>query len=378
MTETQTVVQQAPARNGPGNHAVIEAESHPVAAAGMARPVAVRPAGGCPNLTAALCAARKLVGTVAESGYNTFHKYAYPRSRDVIAAARAALLDSGISLIPVNVVVNGTSRDGVERFELLTESILSHTSGEEVLVRMAWPIQVEKGKALDKSAAAADTLSQAYYLRRLLQMPIGGPENGDEPDAAAAPAKAPRQRPAAKAPERPPADGAELDARLQKFDARCAAEKLCDPGYVHRRVREEGIKFGAPEDMGRWNDKQIADAMQVAKAIRAELKQVAAAVPPKTAPAPAPPAAAPPVQAQAEPKTPGELHAWVHQVDTWASAKGWCRDGGVFAEVMAAGEMEDWKGGIETWPAEAVGPTVAYVRKRLQQLQAAAKKGGAS
>lgn len=137
----------------------------------MAAQLAAGNLGGKPNLAAALVQAIAACQVVPHDAENTYHRYRYTSAEAILTEARQALSSNGLAVIPVSQSVNGHEREGPDRYELVQQRLLLHTSGESVLCCSAWPIIPEKGRPLDKATAAADTISLAYFLRDLLQMP---------------------------------------------------------------------------------------------------------------------------------------------------------------------------------------------------------------
>lgn len=129
------------------------------------------PDQGRPKIAQALAEARKRVRPVAKEAENTFHRYKYAAADAVIEEALQALDGSGLCLVTVEQTIDGWQREGPERFELVKRMLLLHSSGEWLPVTVRWPVCPEKGRPLDKAAAAADTASLSYYLRGLLLMP---------------------------------------------------------------------------------------------------------------------------------------------------------------------------------------------------------------
>ena len=138
------------------------------------KPAVLAPRG---QLAAALIEARRQCRAVEKDSTNTFHKYKYASSEAIIEEAKAALDSSGIAVIPVELSVNGHTKEGEDRFELSRKFLLEHVSGEQRLCACNWPICPEKGRPLDKATAIADTLSLAYFLRDLLMMPRVDPSD---------------------------------------------------------------------------------------------------------------------------------------------------------------------------------------------------------
>ncbi len=62
-----------------------------------------------------------------------------------------------------------------------------------------------------------------------------------------------------------PANGMELQQRLQQYEAKLAAQKLCANGALLAHVVEAGARAGYGEDLTRWNGPAIAFAVQTVK-----------------------------------------------------------------------------------------------------------------
>jgi hypothetical protein len=125
---------------------------------------------GLPELAKGLLAAIAQCKPVPKGARNDFHKYAYAEADAIIEEGRAALLAGGCALLPVSASLNGSEREGPDRFELVRVFVLIHSSGQAVPLQVTWPVVPDRGRPLDKATAAADTLSLAYLLRDLLLM----------------------------------------------------------------------------------------------------------------------------------------------------------------------------------------------------------------
>jgi hypothetical protein len=66
-----------------------------------------------------------------------------------------------------------------------------------------------------------------------------------------------------------PANGADLDRRLTVYDARLAAQGVCQAGELLAHVRAEGVKAGEPEDLTAWGTAAIALAVEATKEFEA-------------------------------------------------------------------------------------------------------------
>lgn len=126
-------------------------------------------------LSKALVAAVKQAKSVGKEGVNKFHNYKYASAESVIAEAREALSDNGLTVIPM-----GWRRDPAplaEKPEMQDYDYaavtyrLMHESGESVDFETHTPIIPEKGRPADKALATALTYSLGYFLRGLLLLP---------------------------------------------------------------------------------------------------------------------------------------------------------------------------------------------------------------
>lgn len=121
-------------------------------------------------LYAALAAAQQRARKVEKDSKNTFHKYAYASTESIIEAAKEALADSGLAIIPrAWKIVPPMSEGGKATLE--RTFALVHGSGETTDILTAWPIVPDKGRPDDKALASALTSGLGYMLRDLLLMP---------------------------------------------------------------------------------------------------------------------------------------------------------------------------------------------------------------
>ncbi len=89
-----------------------------------------------------------------------------------------------------------------------------------------------------------------------------GPKTAKMEPVAAAPAA---EEPAAK-PTGLPADGQELHRRLQDYDAKLAAGKLCPRGALLAHVTQAGVKAGYSANLTEWTGSAIPFAVEAVKA----------------------------------------------------------------------------------------------------------------
>ena len=67
------------------------------------------------------------------------------------------------------------------------------------------------------------------------------------------------------APPNLPASGAELHRRLQEYDAKLAAQKLCQRGALLAHVTQAGIKAGHSANIAEWTGPAISFAVDIVK-----------------------------------------------------------------------------------------------------------------
>ncbi len=197
------------------------------------------------ELATALVAAIRACESVPHDDEVSFGKvhYKYTSSEAIFRESRKALAANGLAVIPIEQSVNGSERTGPDRFELISKRLLMHSSGESILCTSAWPIIPESGRPLDKATAAADTLSLAYFLRDLLQLPRVDPadEVARRNDTTRQQQPAPKKEKTAKPP---PANGVELRDRVEARDANLAAKGRIREGDLIGHVSASLAKGG--------------------------------------------------------------------------------------------------------------------------------------
>ena len=80
-------------------------------------------------------------------------------------------------------------------------------------------------------------------------------------------------KPAAKPTHRLPANGAELQKRLQDYEAKLVAQGLCSRGALLQHIAEAGVKAGHGPDLAAWSDPAIALAVEETKTFEAQVRQ---------------------------------------------------------------------------------------------------------
>jgi hypothetical protein len=89
----------------------------------------------------------------------------------------------------------------------------------------------------------------------------------------ALPAKPPSKQPAGKRDSHPqPANGKELQQRLNDYDSRLAAQGLCAPGALVKHVVEAGAKAGLDRDLTTWTEKGFALAAAETRAFESQAR----------------------------------------------------------------------------------------------------------
>jgi hypothetical protein len=138
-----------------------------------------------PGLAAGLVEAQRAAKAVAKEATNSFHKYKYASSEDVIEAARYALSVGDLALFAdsatLREIIPGYGEgENYEppMFVVAVTYSLVHTSGESHRLASETPVIPEKGRPFDKALAAAKTHDLSYTLRSLLLLPRGT-DDGD-------------------------------------------------------------------------------------------------------------------------------------------------------------------------------------------------------
>lgn len=101
--------------------------------------------------------------------------------------------------------------------------------------------------------------------------PTPAPKPEKKQPAKAAPAPAPK--PAARGVPGLPANGAELQRRLFDYDARLAAQGLCEAGELVKHVVQAGVKAGHDSDLSTWAGDAIQLAVEETKTFEARARQ---------------------------------------------------------------------------------------------------------
>jgi hypothetical protein len=70
-----------------------------------------------------------------------------------------------------------------------------------------------------------------------------------------------------------PANGADLQRRLQDYDARLSAQGLCRPGDLVKHVVQAGVDKGYDSDLSTWTGAAISLAVDETKAFEAQLRR---------------------------------------------------------------------------------------------------------
>jgi hypothetical protein len=141
------------------------------------------------QLARALAKAQQRCKAAARDREHAHLHYRYASAEAIVTEARAALAETGLSLLPVEQSVLGNAQEG---WQLRRRFLLLHESGEALPLAGQWPIVPDGAKRpLDKAAAIAVTLSLSYLLRDLLLMPRG---TGEDEEPIPVPSRASREQ----------------------------------------------------------------------------------------------------------------------------------------------------------------------------------------
>lgn len=70
-----------------------------------------------------------------------------------------------------------------------------------------------------------------------------------------------------------PANGVELQKRLQDYEGKLTAQGVCQPGALLKHVLDAGTKAGHPKDMTTWNAAAIALAVDQTRTFEGQARQ---------------------------------------------------------------------------------------------------------
>ena len=134
-----------------------------------------------PTINAALKMAQDNLGDVPKDSTNSFHKYKYTSSEQMISSCRDALLAGGL-------VFSELGSEIVEVCEGVVVARVSYRlnhpeSGESFEWSRDFPIVPEKGRPLDKAFCGSLTSGMNYGLRGLLLVPRVDPSDEMDSDS---------------------------------------------------------------------------------------------------------------------------------------------------------------------------------------------------
>jgi len=126
------------------------------------------------ELYIALCAAQGAAEAITKGEQNPFGKYNYVPIEVMIHEAKKCLVPNGLAIVPISSRLEVTGTDGVPAIQHQIW-LVTHTSGQSLVIRNDWPVVPNKGMPMDKATAAADSSGLKYTLRDLLQFPATDP-----------------------------------------------------------------------------------------------------------------------------------------------------------------------------------------------------------
>lgn len=205
-------------------------------------------------------------------------KKKYADLASVWAACKAALTANGLAVVQVPAATADAA--GVD-------TLLCHASGEWVAGTLLLPVQRRDAQGM----GSAITYARRYALMAF----VGVAPEDDDADAAVGPQRQPRAaaQPAKPAPQ--PAvpilpTGPEFENRMFAYDAKLAAEGLCQPGALVKGVMAAGNAAGHAGPFASWNRAGVELAAKVTRDQEVAWREAAAR---GDAPGDEPPAAQP-------------------------------------------------------------------------------------
>lgn len=122
-------------------------------------------------IATALYDCQQALDAVEKASVNTFHKYKYASSDDMVKAARAALNAGGLAVCrhSFDIRIIGEGEGAIMLVD--SQYLVTCRSGEGVLMSSTTPVVPERGRPWDKALAGALTIGLSYFLRDLLLIP---------------------------------------------------------------------------------------------------------------------------------------------------------------------------------------------------------------
>jgi len=206
------------------------------------------------TLAAALLQAQRSIRPVVKAGYNSFGKYHFTRSEDMIAEGRAALNAAGLTLSLYSSSVRHEEIPG-ERPDtrriilfLRTKWLLRHENGGFAVIKIKRPIEEPQRGALDKAVAATSTFNLAYAIRDILQIDrrLEGEIGPDEDDRS----QSVEPLPSLAVRERPPAPP-KAHSRDSVADLECRLSRAADAAEIERLGSETRTLQPSKEEIAR-------------------------------------------------------------------------------------------------------------------------------
>jgi hypothetical protein len=185
---------------------------------------------------------------VEKASRNDYHRYKYASAEDVMASARVALSDNGLSLIPVSASFVRDNEGGLRAYpydqagkKLISYManfawMLTHASGECMPLGLEWPVEPEKGRPLNKALAASSTTALSYLLRDLLLIPRVDEEVDMHPRGGGGGSRAQGRPPEPRGGGRPPQDRPRPDSGRQAAQPAAPAQPPVDPAVRAKRA----------------------------------------------------------------------------------------------------------------------------------------------
>lgn len=119
----------------------------------------------------------------------------------------------------------------------------------------AFAVPKKKAQPAPPTVPEASAASDTVKLEKPSPMAPKAETPPSPPQVAAEPAK----------PSHLPANGQELHRRLREYDAKLAAQKLCQPGSLLAHVTQSGVKAGYSANMTEWSGLAISFAVDVVR-----------------------------------------------------------------------------------------------------------------
>lgn len=132
------------------------------------------------KITKAIANVMRQVGTIQMTGYNSFHRYKYPKMEDILPVVTPLMGEQGLVIHQNEIEIKNIEGN---RIAVAYEFTVYHESGESFPPARHTGMAIardSKGNWDDKAVAKCHTNARKFHLQALFEIPLEVPDN--EPD----------------------------------------------------------------------------------------------------------------------------------------------------------------------------------------------------